>query len=297
MHAQSILSLTLLAAIATVAVTEEVVTLFLPEFDSPSLVGKVIGTDGPLTTYVVNCNPKPKNQNFFEIGDCAASSSGFTIVHGPSTFRGVFEYPQYTMAEDCAISDSTSVSCGVTMTYGSSTSVGAMATIGPEEDMYQTLTITGTEIAPSSSGFTIVHGPSTFRGVFEYPQYTMAEDCAISDSTSVSCGVTMTYGSSTSVGAMATIGPEEDMYQTLTITGTEIARISATAQASTTPGTATATGSTSVTTTTGASTSAGETGKDTAAVSKSTNAAASQITGPANWVVGGAAAMAMVAAI
>ncbi|GFF98917.1 hypothetical protein IFM53868_10037 [Aspergillus udagawae] len=221
MHAQSILSLTLLAAIATVTVTEEVVTLFLPEFDSPSLVGKVIGTDGPLTTYVVNCNPKPKNQNFFEIGDCAASSSGFTIVHGPSTFRGVFEYPQYTMAEDCAISDSTSVSCGVTMTYGSSTSVGVMATIGPVEDMYQTLTITGIEIA----------------------------------------------------------------------------RISATAQASTTPGAATATGSTSVTTTTGASTSAGETGKDTAAVSKSTNAAASQITGPANWVVGGAAAMAMVAAI
>ncbi|GIC92856.1 uncharacterized protein Aud_009331 [Aspergillus udagawae] len=221
MHPQSILSLTFLASIATGVVAEEVVTLFLPEFNSPSLVGKVIGTDGPLTTYVINCNPKPKNPNFFEIGDCAASSGGFTIVHGPSTFRGVFEYPQYTMAEDCAISDSTSVSCGVTMTYGSSTSVMAMATIGPVEDMYQTLTITGTEIAS----------------------------------------------------------------------------ISATAQASTTAGTATATGSTRVTTTTGASTAAGETGKDTAAVSKSTNAAAAQMTGHANWVVGGVAAMAIVAAI
>ncbi|GIJ90556.1 hypothetical protein Asppvi_009513 [Aspergillus pseudoviridinutans] len=221
MHTQSILSLMLLAAITTAAIAEEVVTLFLPEFDSHSLVGKVIGTDGPLTTYVVNCNPKPNNQNFFEIGDCAASSSGFSIVHGPSTFRGVFEYPQYTMAEDCAISDSTSVSCVVTMAYGSSTSVEAMATIGPVEDMYQTLTITGTEIAS----------------------------------------------------------------------------ISATAQASTTAGTATATGSSRVTTTTGASTSMGETGKDTAVISKSTNAAAAQMTGHSNWVVGGAAAMAIVAAI
>ncbi|KAF7125920.1 hypothetical protein CNMCM5793_002279 [Aspergillus hiratsukae] len=228
MHAQSLLSLTLLTAIATIAIADEVVTLFLPEFNSPSLVGKVIGTDGPLTTYVVNCNPKPKNQNFFQIGDCAASSSGFTVIHGPSTFRGVFEYPQYTMAEDCAISDSTSVSCVISMNYGSSTSVGSMATVGP-------------------------------------------------------------------VG---------DMYQTLTITGTDIASVPATAQASAGAGTATPTGSTMVTTTTGASTLAGETRKDTAsvtsstaAVSQSTNAAAAQMTGHANWVLEGAAAMAIAAAI
>ncbi|RHZ50591.1 uncharacterized protein CDV56_103196 [Aspergillus thermomutatus] len=200
MHAQSILSLTLLAAIATTAIADDIVTLFLPEFDSQSLVGKVIGIDGPLTTYVVDCNPKPKNQNFIVMGDCAASSSGFTIVHGPSTFRGVFEYPQY-------------------------------------------------------------------------------------------------------VGTMATVGPVEDMYQTLTITGTESASVPATAQAFATAGTATATGSTTLTTT-GASTSAKETGKDTAsvtspttAVSKSTNAAGAQVTGLANWVVGGAAAMAVVAVI
>ncbi|RHZ70303.1 hypothetical protein CDV55_105326 [Aspergillus turcosus] len=226
MHAQRFLSLTLLAGIATTAIADEVVTLFLPEFHSPSLMGKVIGTNGPLTTYVVNCNPKPKNQNFFQIGDCAASSSGFTVIHGPSTFRGVFEYPQYTMAEDCAISDSTSVSCVISMNYGSSTSVGAMATVGPVQDLYQTLTITGTEIVS----------------------------------------------------------------------------VPATAQASASAGTATATGSTMMTTTTGASTSSG-TGKDTAsvtssaAVSQSTNAAAAQMTGHANWVVGGAAAMAIVAAI
>jgi hypothetical protein len=128
----------------------------------------------------------------------------------------------------------------------------------------------------------------------------MAEDCTISDSTSVSCVISNIFGSSTSVGSMATVGPVGDLYQTLTITGTEIASVPPTAQASATAGTATATTSTMVTTTTGASTSAGESASvtsSTAAASQSTNAAGAQVTGHANWVVGGAAAMAIVAAI
>ncbi|KAF7589402.1 hypothetical protein BBP40_004345 [Aspergillus hancockii] len=150
MHAQNLLPV---AASISTAIANQTVSLFLPEFQGQSLVGKVIGTDGAQTTYVVNCNPRPKNQGFYEIGDCEGTASGFTVTHGPSTFRAVFDYPQYTLAEDCSISASTSVSCDLTMDYGSSSTVDNVATVGPIGDFYQTLTVTTTEI-PSDSATT-----------------------------------------------------------------------------------------------------------------------------------------------
>ncbi|KAE8387441.1 hypothetical protein BDV23DRAFT_186349 [Aspergillus alliaceus] len=144
MFARKFLSFTLLMA---AALANETVTLFLPEFQGMSLVGRVIETNGPLTTYVINCDVRPKNREFYVIGECEGSATGFTVTHGPSTFRAVFDYPEFTMAEECAISASTSLSCLLSMDYGSSTEVESGVTVGPADDFYQALVITGREAA------------------------------------------------------------------------------------------------------------------------------------------------------
>ncbi|KAE8416582.1 hypothetical protein BDV36DRAFT_259913 [Aspergillus pseudocaelatus] len=150
MHAQALLSFAIMA-ITSMAAADVTATILFTEMDHDDLVGKVIGTDGPLTTYVINCNPKPQNANFYQIGDCDISSQGWTVTAGPSTMRVAFDYPHYTMIEACSLHASTSLDCAITMDYGTSTEVQSGGTVGPTSDFYQTVTITGTEIASEST--------------------------------------------------------------------------------------------------------------------------------------------------
>ncbi|KAF7621452.1 putative GPI anchored glyco protein [Aspergillus flavus] len=228
MRAQALLSFAIMASTAT-AIANETATIIFTEMDSVDLVGKVIGTDGLLTTYVINCNPKPPKQNFYQVGDCVSSSHGWTVTAGPSTMRVAFDDPEATMIEACTLHDSTSLNCDITMDYGSSTDV-------------------------ESDG--------------------------------------------------GTTAPASDFYRTVTITGTEIASGSASAQTSPTAGraTATTTGTASATAAAGESGSgaqkaAANTASSTAGASQSTNAAMAQVTGNARWAVGGAAAMAAIAMV
>ncbi|KNG86166.1 hypothetical protein ANOM_006582 [Aspergillus nomiae NRRL 13137] len=151
MHAQSLLSFALVAFTSSTVLADEVATLLLPEMYGQDLVGKVIGTDGPLTTYVINCHPTPENQDFQQVGDCDISSQGWTVTGGPSTIRAVFDYSYYNLKEDCSLISSTSLSCALTMEYGSSTEVNAGGTVGPASNFYQTVTITGTELVSGSA--------------------------------------------------------------------------------------------------------------------------------------------------
>lgn len=134
---------------------------------------------------------------------------------------------------------------------------------------------------------------------------TMIEACTLHDSTSLNCDITMDYGSSTDVESDGgTTAPASDFYRTVTITGTEIASGSASAQTSPTAGraTATTTGTASATAAAGESGSgaqkaAANTASSTAGASQSTNAAMAQVTGNARWAVGDAAAMAAIAMV
>ncbi|GMF80124.1 unnamed protein product [Aspergillus oryzae] len=134
---------------------------------------------------------------------------------------------------------------------------------------------------------------------------TMIEACTLHDSTSLNCDITMDYGSSTDVESDGgTTAPASDFYRTVTITGTEIASGSASAQTSPTAGraTATTTGTASATAAAGESGSgaqkaAANTASSTAGASQSTNAAMAQVTGNARWAVSGAAAMAAIAMV
>ncbi|KAE8130927.1 hypothetical protein BDV38DRAFT_276386 [Aspergillus pseudotamarii] len=168
MHAQTLLSFAIMA-FTSMAAADETATILFTEMDHDDLVGKVIGTDGPLTTYVINCNPKPQNANFYQIGDCDISSQGWTVTAGPSTMRVAFDYPHYsTMIEACSLHASTSLDCAITMDYGTSTEVESGGTVGPTSDFYQTVTITGTEIASGSASAqtspTAAHATPTTTG-------------------------------------------------------------------------------------------------------------------------------------
>ncbi|KAE8375413.1 hypothetical protein BDV26DRAFT_267933 [Aspergillus bertholletiae] len=150
MHTQHLRSFALVVFASSTVLAAEVTTIFLPEMYSDSLTGKVIGSDGPLTTYVIDCLPWPQG-GFYPIGACDVASQGWTLTSGPSTMRVTFDYPDNTMIEACSLHSSTSLVCDMTMPHGSSTEVESGGTVGPASDCYQTVTITGTEIASASA--------------------------------------------------------------------------------------------------------------------------------------------------
>ncbi|KAB8078119.1 hypothetical protein BDV29DRAFT_153043 [Aspergillus leporis] len=86
-----IFSVTLLSA-ATSVVANEVVSLYLPNWDgSVGFNGQVLGNDGPTTTYALECATKND--------DCPFTDVPITIVEGPSTL--MYSYPELSATANC----------------------------------------------------------------------------------------------------------------------------------------------------------------------------------------------------
>ncbi|GIJ90700.1 hypothetical protein Asppvi_009661 [Aspergillus pseudoviridinutans] len=156
------------------------------------------------------------------------------------------------------------------------------------------------------SGFTIVQGASTVQQTYSYDDYYAAYGCNLGGTTSISCVVSMTDSTTTRVSATAITTDMGSFFLPVVVTGTATAGAHATTGASVTGSTASVTGKTTLATSgpsatsgaqaTGSSASASTSASASASHSSSGNAAVPQITGNANWAIGGAA-MAMALAL
>ncbi|KAF4254127.1 hypothetical protein KXW98_005894 [Aspergillus fumigatus] len=160
----------------------------------------------------------------------------------------------------------------------------------------------GDDCGIPSSGFTVIQGASTVQQAYTYDDYNVAFGCNLGGTTSISCLVSQTDSTTTHVTATAMITDIGSFFLPVVVTGTATAGAHATTGASVTGATPSATGQTTLATSgpsvtsgpqaTGSSASASATPSH----SSSGNAAIPQITGNANWAIGGAA-MAMALAL
>ncbi|KAF7116234.1 hypothetical protein CNMCM5793_004310 [Aspergillus hiratsukae] len=161
----------------------------------------------------------------------------------------------------------------------------------------------GEECGMPTDGFTIVQGPSTLQQTYSYNDYYAAYGCKLGGTTSISCQITQSDSTTTHVAATAMTESIASFFLPVVVTGTATAGAPATTGASVSAGTAsaTATGSASATGKTTLATGPSASGTQATASastshSSSGNAAMPQITGNANWAIGGAA-MAMAVAL
>ncbi|CEL08339.1 hypothetical protein ASPCAL11490 [Aspergillus calidoustus] len=147
MHPQIIRSLALLGC-TSLAVANDIVSLILPNVDQQDLVGEVIGTDGPLTTYLIQC-PDGADSN-----DCGIPPEGLTVTAGDDTFIFDYTYEDYWLRQSCSHRGTTWFSCAVTNTQSDFSTVMTTAT---SVDMpYQAVTITATATDSDNDSSTTV---------------------------------------------------------------------------------------------------------------------------------------------
>ncbi|KAF9889058.1 hypothetical protein FE257_008035 [Aspergillus nanangensis] len=127
-------------AIPAMATAYEVVTILMPEDDFTG-VGRVLGSSGGLTTYAISCDPS------ITWGDCAAP---FTVAVGESIWQMTYTQPDSFVSYECNVVEKSSMNCMMVQSfYGSS-----VVTYYTDQDVGKGMpvTITGTDIATSSSG-------------------------------------------------------------------------------------------------------------------------------------------------
>ncbi|OJI97820.1 hypothetical protein ASPVEDRAFT_79508 [Aspergillus versicolor CBS 583.65] len=134
MRPQIIGSLALLGRVS-LAAANDVVSLMLPMVDQQDLVAEVIGSDGPMTTYVIGC-PEGADSNDCGLGD------GLTVTAGHSTFIYEYSFDDYWLRESCKYRGTTWVSCEVTNTQSDFSS--AMAITTSVDVPYVAVTVTST---------------------------------------------------------------------------------------------------------------------------------------------------------
>ncbi|KAI9040162.1 putative GPI anchored glycoprotein [Aspergillus affinis] len=136
MHLQSLTLAFLASAISVVA--NDIVSIFLPEADPQPIVGKVIGVDGPLTSYVLYCAPGTDSD------ECGLPSEGYTVAQGASTYDMVYSYEDYVQSQGCKIGNKSVVTCNVQM-HDATTTISSSAVLTTTDLPYRRVTITGTE--------------------------------------------------------------------------------------------------------------------------------------------------------
>ncbi|KAJ5327475.1 hypothetical protein MYU51_018145 [Penicillium brevicompactum] len=192
-------SLALLAG-ATAAVAADTVTLFLPGFDSQDLVGKVVGSSGSTTTYVINCPGSTDSD------DCGVPPSGITVAQAHSSVAIAYGAESVTISEKCEY-DATSVSCSVSMNESGLTTAfqtGVPRTEIPGALMPVTITGTGAAGASATTGASASASTAASTGAS-----TLTTSASASDNTAASTATgTSTGDSSDSSSAAATSSTE-----------------------------------------------------------------------------------------
>jgi hypothetical protein len=191
MHPQIIRSLALLGC-TSLAAANDIVSLILPNFDQQDLVGEVIGTDGPLTTYLINC-PEGADSN-----DCGVPSDGLTVTAGDDTFIYDYTYEDYWLRQSCSHRSTTWFSCAVTNTQSDFSTVMTTAT---SVDMpYLAVTITATATDSDNDSSTTVTSTRSYSSSASQPSETDVEDDSEEASTTSSGAQFSTTPSPTASG-------------------------------------------------------------------------------------------------
>ncbi|KAJ9212971.1 hypothetical protein DTO166G4_5475 [Paecilomyces variotii] len=126
------LSLALVAGVSA----QSTVTLFLPGFDTQSMVASVVGSDATATTYALGCAPDVDSE------DCGVPP-GFTIVQGASTMDYVMSIPSEYVSMGCKL-ESDVADCSVTFSPSPpySHSNPAETTVSGISSYYQAVVVT-----------------------------------------------------------------------------------------------------------------------------------------------------------
>ncbi|KAJ5558651.1 hypothetical protein N7535_008867 [Penicillium sp. DV-2018c] len=101
----------LLLAGATAATAAQTVTLFLPGLDSQDIHGKVLGSSGSMTTYLLNC-PATADSD-----ECGIPGAGVTAIQGPSTASIGYSWDDSVVGEKCKY-DASMANCEMSMNEG-----------------------------------------------------------------------------------------------------------------------------------------------------------------------------------
>ncbi|GAD94170.1 hypothetical protein PVAR5_2792 [Paecilomyces variotii No. 5] len=83
-------------ALVAGASAQSTVSLFLPGFDTQSMVASVVGSDSVATTYSIGCAPNVDSE------DCGVPP-GFTIAQGASTMNYVMSIPSEYVSMGCKL--------------------------------------------------------------------------------------------------------------------------------------------------------------------------------------------------
>ncbi|KAJ5496907.1 hypothetical protein N7463_008894 [Penicillium fimorum] len=164
-----------LLAGATAAIATETVSMFLLGFDVQPLEGKVIGTTGSMTKYLINCAAGSDST------ECGLPPDGVIVAQGSSTVSLEYDTGRMSVAESCKY-DSVSVTCGASLDEEGLTTAFTSAfalTEIPGGGALMPVTITGTgagkaaattgasvsaSTAASTSGATLTTSASTTGG-------------------------------------------------------------------------------------------------------------------------------------
>ncbi|KAL4977758.1 hypothetical protein BDW66DRAFT_131683 [Aspergillus desertorum] len=135
MRPQTVRSFALLGGFSFAA-ANDIVSLILPSTDDQELVGEVIGSAGPTTTYRIFCPETAEDD------ECGMPSNGLTVAAAPTAFVYEYSYEDYYLKESCKHSGTTWFSCLVTNTQSDFSLV--TSTTVDEALPYMAVTITST---------------------------------------------------------------------------------------------------------------------------------------------------------
>ncbi|CAI7618841.1 unnamed protein product [Penicillium crustosum] len=202
-------SLALLAG-ATTAIAAETVTLFLPGFDEQRIEGKVIGTSGSMTKYLIKCAADVASD------ECGIPNNGMVVAQGSSTVSLSYGMDDVTIVESCKY-DATSAKCGASFDERGTTSTWnsaiAISEIPGGALMPVTITATGADSASATTGASVSASTAVSTS-----GATLTTSASTSDSTATGTS-TSTAGASSDSSAAATSQTESGNAAMPMITG------------------------------------------------------------------------------
>ncbi|KAL4738985.1 hypothetical protein BDV11DRAFT_126734 [Aspergillus similis] len=199
MRPQTVRSLALLGGF-TFAAANDIVSLIVPAADEQELVGEVIGSAGPTTTYRIFC------ADTVDADECGMPTSGLTIAAAPTAFVYEYSYEDYYLIESCKHSGTTWFSCLVTNTQSDFSFV--TSTTLDEAVPYMAVTITSTATGADAEATDTATATSTKTSDADADSETKTNSASPSTTLSGSASVTATPSGSAS-NTTGAADPEE----------------------------------------------------------------------------------------
>ncbi|KAL4902582.1 hypothetical protein BDW74DRAFT_60833 [Aspergillus multicolor] len=185
MRPQTIRSFAFLGA-CSFAAANDIVSLIIPAADDQELVGEVIGSAGPTTTYRISC-PESVDET-----ECGAPSGGLTVAAAPTAFVYEYSYEDYYLRESCKHSGTTWFSCQVTNTQSDMSVVTSVTLDDVMPYMAVTITATVTDADADATTTTATASTSTSDSDSEASSTTSSGSASVSPTPSQSASNTTT---------------------------------------------------------------------------------------------------------